>query len=73
MQLFNIGETVIDTRTHNSVIVVSVIPQGENSLTDVYVLDDYGTLYLSDDTHLVVYDKYYWDSIDTQKIKEVLD
>jgi hypothetical protein len=73
MQLFNLGETVIDTRTHNTAIVVSIIPQGENSITDIYVLDDDGNLYLSDDTHLIVYDKYYWDDIDTMNIKEVLD
>ena len=73
MQLFNLGETVIDTRTHNTVIVVSIIPQGEHSLADIYVLDDEGRFYLSDDTNLVVYDKYYWDDIDTLKIKEVLD
>ena len=59
MQLFNLGETVIDTRTHNTATVVAIIPQNQNSLTDVYVLDD-GRLYLSDDTHLVIYDKYYW-------------
>ena len=73
MQLFNLGETVIDTRTHSTAIVVSIIPQGENSLTDVYVLDNDGKLYLSDDAYLVVYDKYYWESIDTCKVKEVLD
>lgn len=73
MQLFNLGETIIDTRTHNAVTVVSVIPQGTNSIIDVYVLDDDGKLYLSDNTNLVVYDKYYWDTIDTLKIKEVLD
>ena len=73
MQLFGLGETVIDTRTHSTAIVVSIIPQGENSLADIYVLDDEGRFYLSDDTNLVVYDKYYWDDIDTLKIKEVLD
>ena len=70
MQLFNLGDTVIDTRTHNSAIVVSIIPQGQNSITDVYVLDVDGKLYLSDDSNLVEYDKYYWDDIDTLKIKE---
>ena len=73
MQLFSLGETIIDTRTHNAVTVVAIIPQGENSITDVYVLNNDGDLYLSDDDNLVVYDKYYWDTIDTMKIKEVLD
>lgn len=71
MQLFNLGEWVIDTRSHATATVVSIIPQGENSMTDVYVLErDNGGLYLSTDTCLVCYDKHYWDDIDTLKIKE---
>jgi hypothetical protein len=74
MQLFNLGEWIIDTRSHATATVVSVIPQGQNSMADVYVLEkDDGELYLSTDTHLVCYDKYYWDDINTLKIKEVLD
>ena len=66
MQLFNLGETIIDTRTHNAAVVVAIIPQGQNSITDVYVLDDDGKLYLSDDTNLIVYDKYYWDGLEEE-------
>lgn len=74
MWLFNLGEWVIDTRSHATAIVVSIIPQGENSTADVYILErDNGELYLSTDTHLVCYDKHYWDDIDTLRIKEVLD
>ena len=64
MRLFNLGETVIDTRTHDTAIVISIIPQGENSIADIYVLDKDGKFYLSDDTNLVVYDKYYWDELE---------
>lgn len=64
MQLFNLGEWVIDTRSHATATVVSVIPHGENSTADVYVLEkDEGELYLSTDEHLVFYDKYYWDNL----------
>ncbi len=63
-QLFNLGETVIDTRKHRAAIVISIIPYGENSINDVYVLETDGELYLSDDSRLIVYDKYYWDELD---------
>lgn len=69
MQLFNIGETVIDTRTHSTAVVTAIIPQGQNSITDIYVLDDDGRLYMAYDTSLVVYDKYYWNDINTVRIK----
>ena len=67
MQLFNIGETIIDTRTHRAATVVSIIPQGENSIYDVYVLETDGELYLSNDSCLIVYDKHYWDELKEQK------
>jgi hypothetical protein len=69
MQLFNVGETVIDTKIDGAVEVVSIIPQGENSLCTVYVLslnkeNADPILYLSTDDGLIVYDKYYWDSLE---------
>lgn len=65
MQLFNLGEQVIDTRTHESVGVVAVIPVGENSITDLYILNKSdGSYYISDDQYLIVYDKYYWDYLE---------
>ena len=64
MQIFNIGETVIDTRTHECAIVVAIIPRSQNSMIDIYILDKDGKFYMSDDTHLVAYDEYYWDDTD---------
>lgn len=67
MQLFHIDETVIDTRSHDAVVVVAIIPKGENSLMDLYVLRrDGGEYYISDDEDLIVYDKYYWDNLSTK-------
>lgn len=74
MQLFHINETVIDTRSHDAVVVVAIIPQGPNSMMDLYVLRrDGGEYYISDYEDLIVYDKHYWDNIDTLRINEVLD
>lgn len=71
MQLFNIGETVIDTRTNRSVLVVAVVPSGAvyangvEALFDLYALMEDaefgGRIYWSDDAGLQVYNKYYWD------------
>ena len=70
MQLFHINETLIDTRTHDAVVVVAIIPQGENSMMDLYVLRrDGGEYYISDYEDLIVYDKHYWESINTCTIK----
>ena len=63
-QLFNLGETIIDTKTPRAATVMSIIPCGENSITDVYVLETDDELYLSDDSHLIVYNKYYWDELE---------
>lgn len=74
MRLFNINETVIDTRSHDAVVVVAIIPQGENSMMDLYVLRrDGGEYYIADYENLIVYDKHYWDNINTLVIREVLD
>ena len=63
MLLFNIGELVIDTKSNNAVRVVAIIPQGNTSMFDIYVLmdEDTGNIYMRDDTDLVMYTKYYWD------------
>lgn len=63
MRLFNLGETIIDTKRNSVVSVVAVIPQGENSITDLYVLrENEDTYYITDSEDLIVYDKYYFDT-----------
>jgi hypothetical protein len=63
MRLFSLGETIIDTKRNSVVSVVAVIPQGENSITDLYVLrENEDTYYITDSEDLIVYDKYYFDT-----------
>lgn len=63
MRLFSLGETIIDTKRNSVVSVVVVIPQGENSITDLYVLrENEDTYYITDSEDLIVYDKYYFDT-----------
>lgn len=63
MQLFNIGETVINTKRNSVVTVTAVIPSGENSLVDLYILrENEDAYYITDAEDLIVYDKYYFDT-----------
>lgn len=63
MRLFSLGETIIDTKRNSVVSVVAVIPQGENSITDLYVLrENEDIYYITDSEDLIVYDKYYFDT-----------
>ena len=69
MQLFNLGETVIDTKSQDAVTVVAIIPQGRDALYDIYVLmDESGNrIYMRDDADLITYNKYYWDELEAKK------
>lgn len=63
--MFNLGDWVIDTKTHEAVDIIAIIPAGENSIIDLYVVEkDDGSYYISDAKNLITYDKYYWDSIE---------
>ena len=66
-QLFNPGESVINTRTHESATIIAVIPNGPNSIRDLYVLFGPQGYYIVDAEELVVYDKYYWDELPSGK------
>jgi hypothetical protein len=69
--MFNPGDSVINTKTHNAADIITVIPAGHNSIRTLYIIEENTTGYLIvDETDLVVYDKYYWDDIDTVTIKE---
>ena len=70
MSTFGLGETIFDNRTRKIAVVVAVIPSGQLSMTDVYVLDRYGELYLADETRLSEYDKYYWEEIYPYELDE---
>ena len=63
MSTFGLGETVFDNSTRKTAVVVAVIPSGPLSMTEAYVLDRYGELYLADEARLSEYNKYYCEEI----------
>lgn len=75
MTRFYLGESIINTKTHNAGTVITVIPAGPKSLRNIYIIDeaDDNNYIIVDEDDLVVYDKYYWNEINTLRIKEVLD
>ena len=63
--LFSLGEWVIETKNHRHGEIVAVIPAGEYSITDLFIVQfSDGTYEIFDCSTLVVYDKYYWDSLE---------
>ena len=71
MGLFKLGDWVIDTKTHESVDVIAIIPAGKNSIKELYVLcKDDGSYYIADSTYLIMYDRYYWDELAEQELAE---
>lgn len=73
MSTFKLGDWVIDTNRHRSGSVVAIIPEGENAICDLYVVEFDGKYEIFDSQVIIPYDKYYQDNIDTLNIKEVLD
>lgn len=68
MQMFNIGEWCIDTKSHRAVDVIAIIPTGHNSIIDLYVVEpSEGGYYILSESDLVVYDKYYWDELEEKE------
>ena len=64
MSMFDIGETAIDKRTHECADVIAVIPQGPDSLLNLYVLrKNDNNYYIADHSQLIKYNKYYWDDL----------
>lgn len=75
MARFDIGDSIINTKTHNPGTVIMVSPAGPNCLRNIYLIDeaDNNNYIIIDEDDIIAYDKYYWDSIDTMNIKEILD
>ena len=75
MMVFNIGESIINTNTHNVGTVIAAIPAGQNSLRNIYIIDesDNNNYIIVDEADLIVYDKYYWDYNATVITRGVLD
>lgn len=72
MTKFDIGNSIINTKTHNAGTVIAAFPAGPNCLRNIYIIDeaDNNKYIIIDEDDLVDYDKYYWDDI---KYQGVLD
>ena len=65
MGLFNLGDWAIDTKTRRAVDIIAIIPAGENSIVDLYIVQDSESrYYIIDSSVLIEYDKYYWDDLE---------
>lgn len=66
MARFDIGDPIINTKTHNYGTVIMVSPAGPNCLRNIYLIDeaDNNNYIIIDEDDLIAYDEYYWDSID---------
>ena len=62
--MFELGDWVIETKTHRSGSVIAVIPAGVNSICDLYIVEFDGSYEIFDNQALVMYDKYYWDNLE---------
>lgn len=68
--MFDLGDSIINTRTHNAGTVIAAIHAGPNCLRDIYIIDeaDRGKYIIIDADDVVAYDKYYWDDIKYQGV-----
>ena len=62
--MFELGDWVIETKTHRSGSVIAIIPNGENSICDLYIIEFDGKYEIYDRQTLVEYNKYYWDGLE---------
>ena len=67
--MFDIGDTIINTKTHNAGTVIAVLSAGSKCLRDLYIIDEADTnnYLIIDVEDVVAYDKYYWDNFDMHK------
>ena len=63
--MFDIGDSIINTKTHNAGTVIAIIPAGSKSLRDLYIIDeaDNNDYIIVDADDVIAYDKYYWDNV----------
>ena len=75
MAKFNIGDSIINTKTHNAGTIIAVLSAGPNCLRNIYIIDeaDNNNYIIIDEDDLVIYDKYYWDDNAAIIIRGVLD
>ena len=61
---FELGDWVIETKTHRSGNVIAVIPAGEDAIVDLYIVEFDGNYEIFDKSCLINYDRYYWDDLE---------
>jgi hypothetical protein len=61
---FELGDWVIETKSHRSGSIVAVIPSGENSICDLYIVEFDSKYEIFDSQTIIQYDKYYWDDME---------
>lgn len=68
--MFDIGDSIINIKTHNAGTVIMVLPAGPNCLRNIYIIDeaDNNKYIIIDEDDLIAYDKYYWDNIQYQGV-----
>jgi hypothetical protein len=67
MSRFTLGDWCIDTKSHRAVDVIAIIPACENSIIDLYVVQNSdGDYYILGENDLTEYDKYYWDNLEDE-------
>ena len=73
--MFDIGDSIINTKTHNTGTVIAFLSAGHKCLRDIYIIDeaDSGNYIIIDADYVIAYDKYYWEDNTVVIIKEVLD
>ena len=64
--MFELGDWVIETKTHRSGSVISIIPAGQNSICDLYIVEFDGKYEIFDTQVLITYDKCYWDKLEEE-------
>ena len=64
--MFKLGDWVIETKTHRSGSVIAIIPSGENSICDLFVVEFDGKYEIFDSQVLIEYSKYYWDNLEEE-------
>ena len=66
--MFDLGDWIIETKTHRSGSVIAVIPAGRCAITTLYVAQFSDDKYeIFDESLLTAYDKYYWDALEDTK------
>lgn len=63
--MFDVGDWIIETKTHRSGDIIAIIPAGRYAITTLYIVEfSDGKYEIFDESSLTAYDKYYWDNME---------